>query len=1789
MNSVAEVTLGPLSPAPAGERVRVRGGFCARVPTLLAVLLASSLLCACSTSDGDDDLIVAGGSSGGSGGNAGAGGTGGSGGAAGAGGSGGTAGAGGAGGSAGAGGAGGSAGGGGAGGSAGAGGTGGIAGAGGTGGAAGSGGAGGSAGAGGGGGSAGSGGAGGGTGGAAGSGGAGGGAGAGGTGGAIAPQGAWLKGDTHVHDDHSSDGSLPRQTIGQGAPGNTSVAAQILFAETTGLHWLPLTDHRTFDQHYDPQWRSDKLLLLTGEEANSRPHAIVLGATDMINQADNPPGTSTAQEFRKLQQSIWDAQLQGAAWSTAHPDDGEVNDDGTPNPFAFATGPHLVEVWNRGSLTRRKIAYCEERWNAGYRFGIAAASDTHFIELWPVAGPGTPATHVFARERSTPALLEALRAGRSVVNLDALAPFATLEGDFNADGVFETLAGDEAQPAPGAGAKLRVTVQNGVGAQVLVYRAPGSSGAPFRTFQPAAPTESFEFDITADRAQDWYRVELRGPGPPDAVDQNRFLDGDPVGALDPDLTNQLRAITSPIFISTGAKAAPLSPDLPADQGADDGAAALFGSMDDNAFAGFADVAEANGVVHAVAEVRTGGASRVLYRRGASAPVDIAPASKLAFKPRVAASGQQVWIAWQDGRAGELPHRPQIYLRHSADGGVSWEPEQQVSASSARAEHPDLALTPDGKPVVTWQDNGSGAFDVYARVIGVDVAPVNLSATGKSVSAGTPLDTRSPRHPASVHARVAVRADGLIAVAWQDNRNDVDPGWTGHMTQDPTQEEGTETDDWEIFTVTRAAGSGAWSGIVNASNAPALADRHAALAFAPGGGLELAWDSKPLDPAGPRLALHASRSNDGGATWSAAATVAAAPEFSSQRPEFGVTSGGLSLLWMDGRSADWRWRVMRADLAGADWVNPRVATGRGNSAWPAFSNGWLIFTSDRGATREQRKPQQVFLLALDGGSGGTGGSGGMAGAGGSGGASGSGGIGGSGGSGGASSGLPLCDPTPAGLGCLSDIPLIGALLQDLINSIHNALLGESEAGLTRYVDPRIGSYPPGFTNPGPVLPFGMVALGPDTEGPLNYGGYSVQNLLLSGFSHVHMSAGVFKGGQIPVLPFTGEYTPGDLIQLGWPNPVPAYASPFDRAQELAEPGYYATTLLRYGVFAELTATERVGLHRYTFQNPAQPPRLLLDVSRALGTYQNASASLQPDGTLLGQVHSDDAGGYEVFFAARFNAPFTAQTFSGSTLAAGQTLSGNDLGLILDFANLPAPLLVKVGISYTDIQGALNNLAAEMPGWDFDAVRAAAKEKWEQALSRILVEGGTEPEKKSFYTALYRLHHFPNLHSDVDGRYRGPDGAIHADTRPHYSQFSSWDSYRGQNALQAEIFPEIYGDMLRSLLAFHEQAGFLPRWRQGPGDASHMSGDPMMPFIGEAWCRGQLDETLRAQLWPALTNLVARRPAELAQLGYLPVSKPANLIEQIEGGSGRAGTTLEFGIADFALALMAQSAAPNEAAAIARRSLNYRNLLDAESGWIRPRHDDRSYLTPFFPELGYGFQEGTSWQYSWLAMQDYAGLIAGMGGDSTVNQRLDVFFGFPASLAPLVWPTIQNQITLFGIAYYGNQFAPGNEHDLETPYVYNYAGSPWKTQAVARAAASIYTPTPNGLPGNDDLGALSGWLLWTMVGLYPINPGTPLYVVGSPHFEKVTLRRASGDLVIEAPGASLINRFVTGMQINGAAAERSWLVLPRGAATVRLTTDALPDMNWASAPTTRPPSLSTHGLADFGCIAASAGGP
>lgn len=777
----------------------------------------------------------------------------------------------------------------------------------------------------------------------------------------------------------------------------------------------------------------------------------------------------------------------------------------------------------------------------------------------------------------------------------------------------------------------------------------------------------------------------------------------------------------------------------------------------------------------------------------------------------------------------------------------------------------------------------------------------------------------------------------------------------------------------------------------------------------------------------------------------------------------------------------------------------------------------------------------------------------------------------------------------------------ALAAVIVSSVVPASAVAAPTDLASHVDPMIGTYPPGFVNPGPVMPYGMVGLGPDTEGPLNYGGYHYVNNTITGFSHIHTSAGVFRGGQIPVMPVAGDVILDDPVSqipgIGTEgSPIPGYASPFSHAAETAEPGYYQVLLARYGIDAELTATERVGVHRYTFP-PTQAASIVFDPARNLDGYGNTASVLIEDGIVSGHIDSNDDN-VKVFFAASFDQPFTAaRTFEDGVFSDAASQDGTRTGAVVTFA--PGSVVeMKVGISFTDAQGALTNLEAETTGKTFDDVRAEAWAAWNEALGTVVVEGGTDAEKTSFYTALYHAQFFPNLFSDADGRYRGFDDDEILDAGfDHYTQFSLWDSYRGQNQLLAVIAPDRYSDMVRSLLDMYRQSDprKLPRWTFANRDPSHMSGNPVIPFIGEGWCRGVLSDMAEADkddLLTAMRERTLNNPGgNYDELGYAPVPRlgthPGGIpkVDQLhDGGGGNAGTTLEYGIADFSLALMSDSRGVEaERDRLMTRSLYYRNLLDPETRWIRPRHEDGTWFEEFLPENDYGFQEGTSWQYSWLAMQDLAGVVELMGGRDAVQQRLDIFFNLPASgTLPVVWPKVQNQATAFGLVYAGNQYAPGNEHDLEAPFVYNYAGAPWKTQAVARGAASLFTPTPDGLPGNDDLGALSGWLVWTMLGVYPMTPGAPMYTVASPVFEKATIQRSGEDLVIEAPGASAVNRYVQTAELDGVPLDKTWFTETEGQ-NLALELGPVPNMAWGSAPEAAPPSLSTNpGLDGFGCI-------
>jgi predicted alpha-1,2-mannosidase len=697
-----------------------------------------------------------------------------------------------------------------------------------------------------------------------------------------------------------------------------------------------------------------------------------------------------------------------------------------------------------------------------------------------------------------------------------------------------------------------------------------------------------------------------------------------------------------------------------------------------------------------------------------------------------------------------------------------------------------------------------------------------------------------------------------------------------------------------------------------------------------------------------------------------------------------------------------------------------------------------------------------------------------------------------------------------------------------------------------VDPMIGAFGPGFVFPGAAVPFGMVQNSPDTRGPLAYSGYLWSDPAIQGFSLVHISGpGVVKAGDIPFMPTTGAVSTSDPNSIG---------SPFDHLTEHASPGYYRVTLARYLTNVELTASEHAAMQRYTFP-PFGDANVIINPGRSVEGVQDGHIEITgPD-----EVSGWTKGRYPVYFDARFSTPFKS---------SGVFRQGKDAAGWVSFdAAKQRVITARIGISFVDVEGARRNLEAEAPRPDFDAMHAAARAAWNRALSSVDVDGGTASRRKVFYTALYHSLLHPNVFTDVDGRYLGFDDRPHrAKGRTQYANFSLWDTYKTQNQLLTLIAPGRYRDMLLSLLDDMRESGKLPRWGEQNTDPAHMSGDPAIPMIADGYCRGLLTRRDALSLYRAGIATAAKRPPSLDQLGYLP----------LEDKGSAAGTTLEYGIADFSLALLADGLGRRADAAMwLQRSLRYRNLIDPQTKFIRPRHKDGSWLDPFNPSDEAGFQEGNSWHYSWLAPQDARGLFARMGGVGVALDRLDQMFSLP--------PVIANLTNAFGTLYRTPAYAPGNEMDLQVPWMYAFAGAPWKGAKALARERTTFNSTMAGLPGNDDLGGLSAGYVLSALGFSPVTPGAPFYVIGSPAFPKVTLTLGNGrKLVVEAPGAGPGKPYVTGATLDGKPLGRAWFrdsEIARGG-TLVLRMSSAANQSWGASDV--PPSVSDGpGLARFGC--------
>jgi predicted alpha-1,2-mannosidase len=675
-------------------------------------------------------------------------------------------------------------------------------------------------------------------------------------------------------------------------------------------------------------------------------------------------------------------------------------------------------------------------------------------------------------------------------------------------------------------------------------------------------------------------------------------------------------------------------------------------------------------------------------------------------------------------------------------------------------------------------------------------------------------------------------------------------------------------------------------------------------------------------------------------------------------------------------------------------------------------------------------------------------------------------------------------------------------------------------------------------PGATTPFGMVQYSPNTD-HAGGGGYKFSHPRTWGFGTTHLSGpGCAAMGDVVSLPTTGTVRTVDATHE---------KSTFSHANEQASPGYYATTLDRWGVRAELSATARTGWARFGY--PATPhANVIIDPGANFRGVQDAKVHVVGNNTVVGFVRSwgywnacptRSRNRYTLYFAMQFNRPFTSfGTGHDNRLSPRRRdASGSDVGAWVSFdtAATPGPIVSKVGISYVDSAGAMRNLNSETAGsFDFDATAAQARASWNSVLGRVHVSGGSDQQMRTFYTALYRTLLYPSVFSDADGRFAGFDDRVHRAPRgqAQYTSFSMWDTYRSAQQVIDLVAPERVGDMVHSLLEDARESGWLPKWVYAHFDTNEMIGDPAANVIADAYLKGLVHPADVQPAYAALlhnaTNVPHRSPFE-GRTGLDPYVNRGFVPYFARGDyTFSASVALEYALNDCAIGLMAGRLGQDaDARYFLRRAKRYRGSIDPRSKYARARRDDGSWKRPFHARSRSGFKEGSASQYTWLAPQDVPGLEAALGGHNAALARLDDFFAYAAVAAHP--DTVRR--------YWhdsGSHYTPHNEVDLQAPYLYDYLGEPWKTQDMVHAAEALYTTAPNGLPGGDDLGTLSGWYVLSALGIYPATGGDDHYALTTPLFDHVEIDQpgARDPMVIDAAGASAGLPHIEAASLNGA---------------------------------------------------------
>jgi predicted alpha-1,2-mannosidase len=723
---------------------------------------------------------------------------------------------------------------------------------------------------------------------------------------------------------------------------------------------------------------------------------------------------------------------------------------------------------------------------------------------------------------------------------------------------------------------------------------------------------------------------------------------------------------------------------------------------------------------------------------------------------------------------------------------------------------------------------------------------------------------------------------------------------------------------------------------------------------------------------------------------------------------------------------------------------------------------------------------------------------------------------------------------------------------------------------------------------------MVQLSPDTQiRPFKQSykwaaGYRYEDSTILGFSHTHFSgAGHSDLGDVLLTPTSGNDVP---LEPGDPaTPHSGYRSRFSHTTEHAEPGCYSVLLEDSQVHVELTASERVGVHRYIFPGNAQR-HILLDLRSSIYNYPGkvlwSRIRVRNDGTITGMRETRGwAPGRQLYFAIRFSAPITGHALynkeedpppyhgfktPGTSPQNTQSIEGRGLEAAFDFAPSSTPLLVKVALSPVSEANAIDNMNAEVPGFDFDRVRAATQQRWRTELSRV--EFSASPDmQKSLYTALYHALMAPSISMDVNGDYRGPDNQVHrAQGFRFVSSLSLWDTYRAEQPLMTILEPEQRtNDLVRSLLASAAESpfGILPVWQFQGLETWCMIGYHSVPIIADAYMKGIRGYDTKAALNAMVASATYGPYGNLdsyMKLGYVPV----------DHDDEAASKTVEYAFDDWTIARMAKAMSNTQiASTFAKRAANWRNNFNPADGFVEPRLENGQYRKPFDPAkagAGSGFTEGNAWQYSWYQPQDEQGLINFLGGPEKLVARLDAMFD--QKVDPAMYANVEDISGMIG------QYIHGNEPSHHLAYLYMYAGAPLKTQArLQQIMDTQYKASPDGLVGNDDLGQMSAWFLFTSLGFYPVAPGSNQYVLGRPFVAGARVHLPNGKLLtIDSDNMSEAQGFLKDVQLNGKSLDRSYVTheeLTQGG-TLKFIFASEEEAEWSHR-TLRPPFSESNG--------------